>query len=71
VDEQAIACCRARLAQARQGDYWAAELARVRSALSSANAKLTCLGLSVCAVLETGYVLVQSPAGSRGTVQTD
>jgi hypothetical protein len=65
VDEQAVTCCRERLQRARQGDYWAAEMARVRAALSSANAKLGCLELKVCAALDTGYVLVQSPAAGK------
>jgi len=65
LDEQAVVRCRERLQQARQGDYWAAEMARVRAALSSANAKLGGLELKVCAALDTGYVLVPSP-GSPG-----
>ena len=65
VDEQAVIRCRERLQLARQAGYWAAEIAGVRVALSSANAKLGCLGLKVCAALDTGYALVQSP-GSPG-----
>lgn len=62
VDEPAVARCRQRLQQARQRDYWAAELAGVRAALSSTNAKLTGFELEICAAHDTGYVLVQSPA---------
>jgi hypothetical protein len=59
VDEQAVTRCRERLQLARQEGYWAAEIAGVRAALLSANAKLGCMGLKVCAALDTGYVLVQ------------
>jgi hypothetical protein len=55
--EDAVARCRQRLELARQGGYWEEEMALLRGILSTLKDKLQVLGLTIAAVLETGYVL--------------
>jgi hypothetical protein len=62
--EDAVARCRQRLELARQGGYWEEEMALLRGILSTLKGKLQVLGLTIAAVLETGYVLQPYRAAS-------
>jgi hypothetical protein len=55
--EEAVARCRQRLRLAQQGGYLEQEMALVRSILHTLNGKLQVIGLTIVALLETGYAL--------------
>lgn len=55
--EQAVERCRLRLQEARRAGSWEEEVALLRSVLSTLKVKLQVLGLTIAAVLETGYIL--------------
>jgi hypothetical protein len=52
-----VARCRQRLRLARDEGYWGEELALLRSILSALKGKMQALGLTIVAVLGTGYLL--------------
>jgi len=73
--EDAVARSRQRLHLAQQGGYWDEEMAFLRGILSTLKGKLQVLGLSIAAVLETGYVLqpyrvASSDHGGEGEQQS-
>lgn len=67
--EGTVARCRQRLQLARNEGYWEEEMALLRSILSTLKGKMQVLGLTIAAVLETGYLLqpyLPTRAGSPG-----